>query len=165
MSIQKNIFNWGKNYNVYIPFNINRIIKKEISNPQKLRTGIKVFISKEDVEEIKKRFNTKNARISALGILCCSKVFADEDGFMNISLSSLSNWINVNYYNMSSRYIPELITCGYIYKDQTSNEVFSWGSNIRSKNLRIHINVSHENLGEFELKDNNIINLYESIFN
>lgn len=164
MSIQKNMFSWGKNNNVYIPFNVNRIIKKELSNPQKLKTGIKVFVSNNDIEEINNRFQTKNSRIAALGILCYSKVFADEDGFMNLSLSSLSNWIGVNYYNMSSRYIPELITCGYIDKDHSSSDVFSWDSKIRSKNLRIHINVPHKNVGEFELKDDDIINLYKEIF-
>ena len=163
IEIRQAIFEWGKKYNVYISCNLNNIIYQALKDKQRLRDNVSIKINEFDVNEIKRRFDNKNCRMVALAILCIAKCSANRDGEFNISILALSNWLHINHGNISSRYITELIDFGYISK-VNFEKTFAWNKQVKSKSLNIKLEVPINNSGEVFLVDNNIIDLYNSIF-
>jgi len=162
IEIRNAIFEWGKQYNIYIKYNINNIIYKTMDDSTLLKNDTVVKINKNDIEEINSRFSSKNAKLTALSLLCYAKVHADKDKTFNVSSVALSAWIGIAASNLSSRYFRELYDFGYITKLETPKNTFKWSSD--KKNSVYQINVNIHNSGDYSLIDNNIHELYGEVF-
>lgn len=164
IEIRDAIFAWGKKYGVYIAYNLNSIIYQALSDKHRLRGKTEIRVSDADIEEIKKRFDSQNCRKLALAILCLAKASADSENKMLVSVTALSNWVGIAASNISARCIPELIDFEYISKVENDNKTYSWNKNVKSKSLNLIIHVPIENLGQYILNDNNISELYSTVF-
>jgi len=163
LEIREAIFNWGKTNNIYIHCNVNNIIYQAINDKNRLRENVIVRINNNDIQEIIKRFDSRNCKLLALSLLCLAKCSADRDGEFNVSLLALSNWTKIDYSNISKRYLPELIDFGYVSK-QENKRVFSWDKNVKSKSVSLKIMLPFSNSGTYILKNNDIHELYDEIF-
>ena len=157
------IFNWGKKYGVYIQCNVNAIIHQAFAEDQRLKDNLHIYINTDDIKNIKDRFDSKNARLTALSLLCYAKAFSDYKHEFSISLVDLSNWTKIHNTQFSSRIIPELIEFGYISKVK-NEDIFSWNGNVKSQKSKFRIEVPFVNNGQYELVDNQIRLLYQQIF-
>lgn len=162
LEIRQKIFNWGKQYNIYINQNVNSIINQALNDKQRLRDNIVIKINTKDIDEIKARFDTKNTRLTALALLCYFKAYGDRDKEISISLSNLANWIKLSNTNVSGIYLKELVDFEYIEKSNT--DVFKWNNKICNKQLHLKLCVSFNNTGDYILEGNDIIGLYSKIF-
>lgn len=164
VEIREKIFEWGQKYKIYIKDNVNSIIYNALNDEKPLRGNETVVkISRNDVNEIVRRFDSEKVRKTALAVLCYSKVSADRDGEFNISALALSNWLKINYGNMCSRYFKEMIDFEYIQK-VCGSSTFTWNKNTKSTTLRLKLLVPIENNGEFVLNGNDIDGLYNDVF-
>lgn len=164
VEIREKIFEWGKEYNIYIKYNVNSIIYQALEDKHRLRGDEAVVrISQSDIDEITRRFDSVPCRKTALGILCYAKVSADRDNEFNISALSLSNWLHFDSGNMSGRYLKELIDFEYIAKINNSS-TYSWDKNVKSTSLRLKLLVPIDNKGDYTLENNDIEKLYDDIF-
>lgn len=164
IEIREAIFAWGKKYSIYIEYNLNSIIYQALSDKHRLRDKMEIRVSDADIDEIKKRFDSQNCRKLALAILCLAKASADNENKMLVSVTALSNWVGIAASNVSARCIPELIDFEYISKVESNNKTYSWDKNVKSKSLNLKICVPIENSGQYILNDNNIGELYSTIF-
>jgi hypothetical protein len=163
IDIRQSIFNWGNKYGVFIKYNVNKIIYQSLEDKQRLKDNVIVKINQKDIDEINKRFDSKNTKLVALAILCYAKAYADRDRDFNISSVALGAWLGIDSNNLRRIYLQELIDFGYINKTQNPQNSFPWNNN-KSKFSKYHINVEIHNSGNFQLMDNNITELYNQIF-
>lgn len=166
IEIRDAIFKWGKKHSVFITYNVNGIIYQALEDTQRLRDNVVIKINQTDVGEIKKRFDSKNARLLALALLCYAKANANQNKEFFISSVALSNWLGTNRGNMSSRTLPELINFGYIEKVEPVHG-YVWNKKDKEykyKPWNLKINAPLLNSGGIELIDNNILDLYNSVF-
>ena len=116
ITIRQQIFDWANKYKIYISDDLNSIIQRAYNDKREMEDNIEIKISKEDIDEIKRRFDKYNTRLTAFAILCFAKKHADKNGMFYISQMGLSNWINIAQPNLSNRCLKELIGFGYIEK-------------------------------------------------
>lgn len=164
IEIREAIFAWGKKYGVYIDYNLNSIIYQALSDKHRLRDKMEIRVSDADIDEIKKRFDSHNCKKLALAILCLAKASADNENKMLVSVTALSNWVGIAASNVSARCIPELIDFEYISKVESNNKTYSWDKYVKSKSLNLKIRVPIDNSGQYILNDNNIDELFSTIF-
>lgn len=165
--IRDKIFAWGKENNVYIDFNLSSVVHRALEDYVPLRGDQTVIhINEDDVLEIKRKFDRKPYRKTALGILCYAKAVADEYNEFDISVLAFSYWLKTNIGNMSARYIKGLVADGYV-KKINKDKLFPWDKKTeppKSKSLRMEILVPIENNGDYILVGNDIDRLYSDIF-
>ena len=164
INIRQSIFNWGKKYNVFIKYNVNNIIYQALEDKQRLKDNVIVKINQNDINEIDKRFDSKNTKLVALAMLCYAKAYADRDKEFTISSIAMGSWLKIDAGNLRSIYLKELIDFDYISKVQTPTNNYTWNKNNKSKSCRYKINVDIHNTGCFVLIDNDIISLFNKIF-
>lgn len=165
LDIREFIFDWANLQKINISISLNNCITNAVNDKKRLTNNNFIYISETDIEEIKKRFDTKNSRLLSLSLLCYAKQFADSNNEFEISLASLSNWTGIIRQHISSRYIPELIDFRYISKVRSGSvKSFTWDSSAKSKMNKYKILVPIENSGSNILCDNNIKELYLKIF-
>lgn len=164
LQIREAIFAWANKYHYYLDFSVNSVIYRVMDQNAKLRSGTDVFVSKEDVEQIKSRFDTKNVRLTALALLCYAKAFAERDGKFNISTAALGNWIKISRTNISYFYLKELVDFGYAEKVERVKKTYTWNKKTVAKSLILRLKVPYTNKGEYKLVDNDILSLYNEIF-
>lgn len=160
LQIRDSIFNWAKQNNIYIEFNLNNLINAAISDKTELRGDVPVHVSNEDIDEIRRRFDTKNTRLLALALLCYGKACAVR-GECSISLLAMANWLNLDYANMRNRHFKELVDFGYITKMDTRRK---WKKSKRNQMTRIKFNVSLKNNDGTKLIDNNVVSIFYKYF-
>ena len=166
MEIRDKIFEWGKQNDIYIDCNVNNLVSKAIEDQKPLRgDDVVVHISDNDINEIKRRFDSKMTRRTALAILCYAKVTANNKGEFSISLLSLGQWLGKNSKHLGRRYITELIDFEYIKKcDNTKTYYWDKINKAVSKSLKLQMLVPVKNKGKYVLEGNNIDKLYDDIF-
>jgi hypothetical protein len=125
---------------------------------------IYVNINNKDIEEINKRFDKQNTKLTAFAILCFAKMYSDKNGIFQMSLVGLSNWVNIHQTQISGRIIKELVDFKYIDKINRNKYL----KIIRKKHVITHplvykINVNFDNTGEYIFKDEDIRNEYKNI--
>lgn len=166
IEIRDAIFRWGKQHNVYITYNVNKIIYTALEDKKRLKDNVVIKINQNDISEIKKRFDGNNTRLLALALLCYAKANANQDGEFSISSVALSNWLGLNRGNLSSRALSELIDFGYVERVSPAPG-YVWKPADKAdkyKQWNLKINVPLFNSGGVELVDNNILDLYKCIF-
>ncbi|WP_343209443.1 hypothetical protein [Anaerolentibacter hominis] len=157
------IFDWGKQNHVYIKYNVNALIYQAMEDKTPLRDHIKIYISERDINEILRRFDSKNCRLLSLAFLTYAKAIgAGKDSFP-VLMTSMANWLHLDNGNISRLYLPELIDFGYLTKTE-AQKTFTWNKQVKSRALTVRMNVDTKNEGEYLLKDNDIFGLYDEIF-
>lgn len=163
IKIRQEIFNWANKYGITIVDDLNSIIQKAFKDKKQLISNVEIKVSKEDIDEIVKRFDKYNTRLTAFAILCFAKRYADKNGMFYISLIALSNWIGIDQTALSSRYINELIDFGYIEKVTENERNKRLKSRYISKTIIYKIKVNYKNEGNNIIKDYNIRKEFEEI--
>jgi len=164
IKIREEIFSWAKKYEIYITDDLNSIIQRVFKDKKELAENIEIKISNKDIEEIIKRFDRYNTRLTAFAILCFAKKHANKNGTFYMSRIGLSNWIGIKQTNLSNRHVKELIDFGYIEKI-TKNDI----KHIKIKNKQVSkmliykIKVSYLNIGEYIVEDYDIRKEFENI--
>lgn len=160
--IRSSIFGWAAKHNIYIKYNVNKIIYKAAEDNHGLKDNTTVKISKKDVAEITSRFDSKPVKLTALAILCYAKAHADRECTFDISSVSLSAWLGINDSNLRNRYLKELVDFGYISKLSTPKNTYKWEN--PDVNCKYRLNVDIHNNGNITLTDNDIKGLYSELF-
>jgi len=160
--IRAAIFAWAKSYRIYIKYNLNSIIYRAMEDKSGLRDDITVRVSSGDIAEINSRFDSRGTKLTALAMLCYAKAYADGEKSFDIPVASLSAWVNIDKGNLSGRHIRELLDFGYISKALPPENGYVWNSGGDKSRYRMCAEV--QNIGEYELRDNNIQELYAEAF-
>ena len=161
INVRTHIFEWANKHGIYIEFNLNRIIYVAREDKTKLRGDVVAHISEEDIEEIRKRFDSKNTRMLALALLAYGKVCAAANGECTVSMVGMSNWLNIAYPNLVNRHMQELIDFGYVSKVENKRK---WKQSKRSQVTKIRFNVPLDNVGEFSVVNNNVAVVFHTHF-
>ena len=162
LCIRENIFAWANKYGVYIDINLNDCIDSAVKNTRRLTGDNPIKISKADIHEITRRFDRRNTRLIALGILCYAKQFADQNNEFMLPMQAFGKWIGIQYNHVSERYMQELIDYDYVVKKTAA--VLSWRGFTKQKSPTFKIKVPIRNEGEWEIHENDIRKLYFEIF-
>ncbi len=157
------IFAWANRMGIRINFTLNKLIRHAYKDRRRLTDNPKIYVSSEDIAEIKRRFDAGKIRMVALAMLCYAKTFANANGEFSISLAALADWVGLSRGNISTRYINELIEFEYVNKGGDQHEIV-WNKTARSKAFTFSLNVPIRNSGEFELQGNDIHGLYKTAF-
>lgn len=163
------IFEWSKRTGNYIKYNVNDIVTGARACSERLTDNVNVRISEKDINRIVLSFDSSKARILALAILCFAKTHANRDGVFNISISALAEWIGLSRSSINTKYLPELITLGYVERVDAPQAITRWHRDkevktSRYKSVRLKINAPLYNAGKYELHNNDIHTLYDDIF-
>lgn len=165
LDTRKSIFEWSKKVGVYISDDLNSIIRRAFNDKHDLMGETQIKISKQDLEEIKNRFDTYNTRLTAFALLCYAKKYADKSGQFYISRIGLSNWIGITHTHLSTRHIAELCDFGYLSKVKNNNLTkIVHKQKFISKNLFLKIHVNFTNTGEFTIDGYDIRNDFDDIW-
>lgn len=163
IDIRKNIFNWANSYSVHIKHNVNDVIRMAMEDSIPLYSN-DVFINDEDVNEIVTRFDRKNTRMCALGLLLYSKAHADEEGVFTFSQEDFAKWVGIQQPHLSE-YFDELELFGYMNRIYSSGEqTFAWNGRIVGKRIKYKLKIPYNNEGKYKIEDNDIKDLYQQIF-
>lgn len=162
IEIRESIFDWAKKYSFFLTVNVNECIRRALENSRRLTTDNSIRVSKEDVQEIVRRFDKKNTRLCALGFLVYAKQFADQKGVFDIPMVAFGKWIGIAYNNISSNYIHELEDFEYI--ERYAPKVTRFRNKPRTRSPKFIIKVPILNCGEYTLQENDIRKLYDDIF-
>lgn len=160
--VRKKIFQWAKENGVYLRINVNECIDKAFRNERRLTSDNPIRISAGDVEEIKARFDTKNTRLIALGMLCYAKQFANQNNEFSLPITAFSQWIGIAYTHVNGRYLPELIDYEYVSKKTQKTGTWKGSARTRSPIFKIHVPIVNE--GQWVLENNDIRKLFNEIF-
>lgn len=161
LQTREHIFEWAKNHNIYINTSLSGIVYKASVDGVKLRGDTPIYISEADVDEIRRRFDTKGTRILALALLCYGKAAADNNRECALSLTALANWIGMNRGNMMSRCIPQMY--GFKFVQQIKPR-YRWDKDQKDKMTHLRFDVPLVNEGRYKLDGNNIAGLFSEIF-
>lgn len=158
------IFAWANKYHLRITFSLNSIINTVMADKIKLRGDVDVYINKNDVQQITCRFDSKNAKIIALAILCYAKVVAEDGEWFDMSEAALAKWVDIRRSNVSSYYMKEMVNYGYLDKTKPKKATYTWNRTTHAKRAKLKLHVPIQNVGEYKLVDNDIERLYREVF-
>ena len=157
--IRAQLKSWAQNNNFYFEVPMKVIASRVIDDKMQLTGDTVVSVSASDIDIILDRFDTYYERVVALGVLCYAKVYADNKGEFKISQSALCHWLQLDK-KTARKYMAMLETYGYV-KKVGKVETKSWYDTMVVSNVgKYRILVPYKNLGEFEMSDNNIDDLY-----
>lgn len=161
--IRAQLKKWAIENNFYFDVSMKTVASRVIDEDMKLLGNDIVYINKSDIELIDNLFDTYYEKITALGILCYAKLYADDNGEFKLSKAAFNNWIKLNR-KTTQKYIDELVKYKYIEKIEPI-KTRSWYQTVVTSTVgKFRILVPFENNGEFELVDNNIEDLYSKCF-
>ena len=163
IDIRQNIFGWANAHGIYIKHNVNDIIRMAMEDVAPLHSE-DVYVNEEDIYEITRRFDTKNTRMCALGMLLYAKAYSDEEGKFTFNQADFAKWVGIQQPHVSEHF-EELEAFKYIEKIYASgDQTFAWNGRIIGKKIKYRLKVPHENVGEYKIVNNNLQELYHKIF-
>ena len=157
---------------MWIKYDVNSIVSRVFNAKDSTLKSPVVKINKQDVAEIKKRFDNKKVRFTALTFLCYAKAYADKNGEFRLSSVGLSAWLGINRKTLRNRYIKELIDFDYLIKVERHKNNPKWSMAYNSKidqpydsqATKYKLNVVLHNSGDHILINNNIWILFSELF-
>ena len=165
MEIREALFEWGKQHNIFIKYNVNNIINRVFDSDKAILLKAPVVkINKQDITEIKKRFDDNKTRLVALAMLCYAKAHGNEDGEFNISSVGLGAWLNINRKALRIKYIKELIEYDFITEIEKPLNNMRWEQPYDSQSTQYRINFPVHNSGKATLINNDIRLLFSEVF-
>lgn len=172
LATRRKILQWAKDNDLLSDvqaLNPNSIILKVEKDKRTLRGDVPVYISRSDIEGIKRRFDNSKTRKAALAYLCMGKVVADRDHTLAVSVVAMANWLDIPRSTLYE-ILQELKEQEYLVRaTREKKPVFSWDAAKKTKTGagRFKLLVpceNNENNYAFILKDNDINTLYLQCF-
>ena len=161
--IRDKLKRWAQDNNFYLKVSMNSVAERVINGDAMLQGQTPVYISTSDVATIKSKFDTYEERLVALAVLCYAKAYVDYNGQFTLSASALSHWLTFQPKHLR-KYLNRLIDLEYI-KLVSKGDINSWYKNTVVVTIDTYKMIApFDNVGEFELVDNNIEQLYEDAF-
>jgi len=115
LEIRQNLYDWKNKFNIEnFDFEINQVIKKVFDENLELIDKVNIQISKNEIDEIFKRFDNEMVRYIAFLVLCTAKFRGNKHKVFDMSLYGLSCWGDISYSNLKQKIIPELIDFEFI---------------------------------------------------
>lgn len=164
LEVRDGIFDWANRYGIFIEHSVNSIIEKAMTDGVALRGASTVWVGKDDVAEIVRRFDGKIVRCVALAMLCYSKAFANRSGEFSIPYRALSAWVGNSSPTWHRHAVKELITFGYLEVVDRKSHVKRWNKKNLSDGSIYRIVVPVSGSKDYALKGNDIWKLYATIF-
>ena len=162
--VRKEIFDWGKKYNVHIDLGVNNIIDEAADNKMKLRDNVVVRIAQKDVDEINALFDRMYTKNAALAILCYAKAYSNKNKEFTVSSYALAAWMKVDRGYLKSKSIKEMIDYGYISTvENSARSTWSKKGNLPSA-TQYRMTVPFHSGCEYTLQGNDIRGLCELVF-
>lgn len=167
LEIREKVFEWGKKFSYFLPFDVNMIINMVFEKDRtKLTRNEFVYVTEEEINDIKTRFSLPKVQLTAFAFLCYSKSHADKNGEFSISMDAMSAWLNVSRTMLFRRYLVELIGFGYIEKCAIKKYYLAKARTSSLKNTanryRLLVPVSKAEKGE--KVDNDILSAFNRLF-
>ena len=170
--IRNNILDWENKFGYKRYFDLNDVVVKLYDDKVSAKGDFRVNISEQDIKEITTRFDKINERKIAFAMLCYAKINADKNGCFYMSFLELSNWINVDKSNIHARHFKNIMLFNYIekVKNNSDKRAFSWNKEKNKKyykvtKFKIKVDFSNNFDGKWVLEDNDILKLFNDIFN
>lgn len=165
IEIRDTMFDWGRANNIDMKYNINDIINRVfgVEKYVPLQSPI-IKINKQDIENIKRRFDNKKTKLVALAMLCYAKAKANRDGVFGISATSLGAWLEINRKTLTNKYIKELVDFEYLSIISKPENNYKWLKSYDDQSTKYKINASLHNSGDFVLSDNKVRILFSEVF-
>ena len=165
IEIREALFEWGKQYHVFIKYNVNDIINRVFATERaKLLRNPVVKINKQDIAEIKKRFDDNKTRLVALAMLCFAKAHGTKDGEFSISSVGLGAWLNISRKTLRSKYIKELIEYEFLSEVEKPQNNMRWDKSYDTQSTQYRINHPLHNSGNVTLFNNDMKQLFSEVF-
>lgn len=166
--IRESIFDWANSNNIFIDFDLNDCIDSTLDyeyTPLKDEKN-PIYVSEYDIASIIDRFDNKNIRLIAFGMLLYAKQFG-VDGEFILPITAFGDWIGISGSNIVARYLEPLQNYEYIEKVETTP--IKWRSFSKSRKIRKHSSkfrmlISIENVGFYKITDNNINKAFNELF-
>lgn len=167
LEIREKIFEWAKKYNYFLPFDVNMIINMVFERDKtKLTRNEFVYVTEEEIKEIKTRFTSSKVQLVAFAFLCYSKSHANESGEFSISMDAMAAWLQISRTMLFRKYLVELIGFGYIEKCGIKKYYLAKARTSALKNkanrYKLLVPVSKSNTGE--KVDNDILSAFKRLF-
>ena len=162
--IRQKIFDWGRENNIWIKYNVNDVTIRAAEDRKKLFTPESVNVSSEDVARIVKLFDTPRVQYCALALLCYAKVRAGSRGEFPLSSIPFCNWLGVDRSYFQGKVVKELDMFGYIKAIKADQKKPKWSDGEHLATTRYKMLVPYANVGEFKLIGNDIRSLYRELF-
>ena len=165
IEIREALFDWGKLHNVFIKYNVNNIINRVFDTDKAvLLKAPTVKINKQDISEIKKRFDDSKTKLVALAMLCYAKAHGNKDGEFNLSSVGLGAWLNINRKILRNKYIKELIEYEFITEIEKPQNNMRWEKTYDSQSTQYRMSFPLHNSGNAALADNDVRLLFSEVF-
>lgn len=160
--IREQLKKWAKQYEFFFTVSMNSIAERVISENMNFLGNCSVYVNKDDINIIIKKFDTYEERIVALAVLCYAKIYKDSNGDFKLSISSLANWLGMERKTVS-KYIRKLCDFDFI-KLKDLGQVNSWYKKVVVNGCNTYqLCFETVNSGNYSMRDNNIEKLYDSI--
>lgn len=163
LEIRNHLKEWAIENNFYFNVAMNPVASRVIEGDMKLSGEDPIFVSDEDIDEITSRFDTYYERMVALAVLCYGKAYADSSGKFKISKRMLGQWLKFNPKTIK-KYMDTLIALGFIRLYEEGGLSSWYNKTVVSQLNTYELLVSFENVGKYQLSDNNIADLYHRAF-
>ena len=162
--IRQKIFDWGRENNIWIKYNVNEVTIRAAEDKRQLLCPESVNVSDEDVARIKKLFDTPRVQCCALALLCYAKVNANRSGEFPLSSIPFSNWVGLDRSYFQRKVAKELEMFEYIKVIRTPQKKPKWHEGEHLATTRYKMLVPYENTGEHILNGNDIHGLFRELF-
>lgn len=155
---------WVRQFGLKLDFSLAGCVSAAYVNQHMLRSGVTVWISQEDADNIRLYSANRQDRRVALALLCCAKAYANEDGEFCASSCALATWLGMDSSNLRSRHIDRLERLGYLKRIGRMDTMHGWQKNYWRNSYRFRILVPYHQDGKWKLVANDIRTLYEQVF-
>ena len=164
LEARQKIFDWGRENNIWIKYDVNQIITRAYDSPNPTFKSPIVKINKQDISRIKDSFDGQKVRKVALALLCYAKAHGNKNGEFNISSVALGAWLGINRKGLRNKYIKELMDFGYLVEIQKPKNNKAWNQSYDKQAIRYKLCNSIHNSGEYVLDGNDIDKLFSEVF-
>ena len=159
--IRKLIFSWANKYKLYIKLSVKHLVAEELEIYRPINNR-PVYISQDEINNIKMLSNKKTVRRAMVGMLCYAKIFAI-DNIIDINIKDFVNWIG--YSNVSNFYnyaLKEMLKINFV---RDVEDYVKWKNGYITKCTRkLYVNFGLNNTeSDYVLQDDNFIKFYSNI--
>lgn len=161
--IRERLKAWAKENSFYFTVSMNTVADRVISGQMKLLGGEPVYINEADKLIIVDKFDTYEERIVALAILCYAKTHSDRYGHFQLSQASLGKWLKMERKTIA-KHIDQMVGSNFMAVVETGS-VNSWYQSMVAVGCSIYeLCFETINNGEWQLRDNDLHKLYDTMF-
>ena len=162
---EKILYEWAAKHKIDVRYNLNDIINRVFDSNDfgVLKTPV-VKVNNQDVERIKRSFDSETTKLVALAILCYAKAHGNIKGEFTMSAVNLGAWLGINRRSLAKKYIKELIDFNYLTIAAKPTNNSKWEKAYAEQSTHYVINAPLHNSGNYELKNNDIGILFNEVF-